>query len=95
MPWFSGNSPLPVAFCPKLVQLLPQKGMALALSRSEIIQLPLSAGAMVVILLVHGGTGQRGASCLGVSMTPMWVSPGAYTGESKDEHLCLVIGSCP
>lgn len=69
--------------------------MVLALSRLELILLPLSAGAMVVTPLVHGGTGQRGASCPGVSTTLMWVSAGAYTGESKEEHLSLVIGSFP
>lgn len=47
-------------------------------------------GAMVVTPLEHGGTGQRGASCPGVSTTLMWVSPGTNPWGSKEEHLCLV-----
>lgn len=47
-------------------------------------------GAMVVTPLEHGGTGQRGASCPGVSTIPTWVSPGRHPWGSKEEHLCLV-----
>lgn len=60
---------------------LPQKGMVLG--RLELELVPLSPGAMVVTPPERGGTGQRGALCLEVSMIPMWVSPGRYPCESK------------
>lgn len=53
----------------------------MVLGRLELELVPLSPGAMVVTPPERGGTGQRGALCLEVSMIPMWVSPGRYPCE--------------
>lgn len=87
-------APCPEVLMSRGLEILGKAGTDL--KRFDVLELlSLSPGATVVTPPARGGTGQRGASCLGVSTIPMWVSPGRCPCESKEEHLCSVTGSCP